>query len=576
MDAGSHLAAITRILEKDFPLVSDSDLKPRPQSNTSNPNGNSNVPEADLLSPTTLQTSLSDADEDSDPGTPFSEAEPLVTITTLSRGAFAGLPFPNASARANALHVVREHISTYLITHPHLDHMSGFVINTAAFHNTSRPKRLAALPSTVDAIKTHIFNNVIWPNLTDEEGGVGLVTFQRLAEGGNIALGEGSGRGFIEVCDGLGVKGYKVSHGHCMRVPGHTQRGSNATIPDTPGISRAATHHLAGGDPREGRSLSFSLPTQSAPGTPGFGNLPDPGRRASGHAAPQVDYSIVDSTAYFIRAESTLSTPRREVLIFGDVEPDSLSLSPRTAVIWAEAAPKIAAGILTGIFIEVSYTNAQGDAVLFGHLAPRHLLQELQNLAAKVKESKKEYETAKEEARKGRKRKRASRSDTVLEGGGIQPLDRRARTIHMTKGIDTPLGGMTDDEMMTDFSRGNTGTHTPLPASLHGPTASNTTTTNLQPDSSNVHAARPSAPSALSLATVSVEHNKAMLAAAFDAPLKGVKVVVIHVKDSMSDGPLVGDKILEELQEGESVLQSEGRALGCAFEISRCGESYWF
>jgi cAMP phosphodiesterase len=105
-----------------------------------------------------------------------------VTITTLGEGAFAGLPFPHASARANALHVVREHISTYLITHPHLDHVSGFVINTAAFHNTSRPKRLAALPFTVNAIKTHIFNNIIWPNLTDEEGGVGLVTFQRLAE----------------------------------------------------------------------------------------------------------------------------------------------------------------------------------------------------------------------------------------------------------------------------------------------------------------------------------------------------------------------------------------------------------
>ena len=47
------------------------------------------------------------------------------------------------------------------------------------------------------------------------------MTFQRLAEGGNIALGEGSSRGYIEVCDGLGVKGFKVSHGHCMQGPGH-------------------------------------------------------------------------------------------------------------------------------------------------------------------------------------------------------------------------------------------------------------------------------------------------------------------------------------------------------------------
>src|ERR1700712_3359528 len=110
-------------------------------------------------------------------------------------------------------------VSTYLITHPHLDHLSGFAINTAAFHNTSRPKRLAALPFTVLAIKTHIFNDIIWPNLTDEDNGVGLVTFQRLTEGGNLALGEGTSRGFIEVCDGLAVKAFKVSHGKCASAP---------------------------------------------------------------------------------------------------------------------------------------------------------------------------------------------------------------------------------------------------------------------------------------------------------------------------------------------------------------------
>jgi hypothetical protein len=52
-------------------------------------------------------------------------------MTILKTGPFAGLPFPNESARANALHVVRECIATYLITHPHLDHLAGFVVNTA-------------------------------------------------------------------------------------------------------------------------------------------------------------------------------------------------------------------------------------------------------------------------------------------------------------------------------------------------------------------------------------------------------------------------------------------------------------
>jgi cAMP phosphodiesterase len=551
VDAGSHLAAITRILEQHFPLACDANPEvlqpPNPQ------NGNKNQRISGSSSPCTAHIPLSD--DESEIGTPFSEVEGPVTITTLKDGVFAGLPFPHASARANALHVVREHVSTYLITHPHLDHVSGFVINTAAFHNTSRPKRLAALPFTVNAIKTHIFNNIIWPNLTDEEGGVGLVTFQRLAEGGNIALGEGSGRGFIEVCDGLGVKGFKVSHGHCMRGPSHMHRSSNANIPETPGLQHSVpAYHQPDG--RDGGALSFSLATPSAPGTPGLGGLPDLVRRGSGGGVQvQADQCIIDSTAYFIRSESTFTTPKREILIFGDVEPDSLSLSPRTAQIWAEAAPKIAAGILTGIFIEVSYTNAQGDAVLFGHLAPRHLLVELATLADMVRESRKEHEREKEEARKGRKRKRASKSDGLFIDAPLS--EPRAKSIHLARPIDTPLTGTApyaDDENMTDYSRDVTGDCTPITA---------------------IHPS-PSVPVALNLSTLSTEHNRALLGAAFDLPLKGVKVVIIHVKDTLSDRLIVADQILTELKEGEKELQENGKGLGCMFEISKSGGSYWF
>jgi cAMP phosphodiesterase len=555
VDAGSHLSAITRILEQHFPLVSDSESELRAQGKSNNGNRDKRHSESSSPGPVLL------SDDDSDIHTPFSEGEAPITVTTLKDGAFAGLPFPHASARANALHVVREHISTYLITHPHLDHVSGFVINTAAFHNTSRPKRLAALPFTVNAIKTHIFNNVIWPNLTDEEGGVGLVTFQRLAEGGNIALGEGSGRGFIEVCDGLGVKGFKVSHGHCMRVPG-LHRGSNVNVPDTSGLqhSAAAHHQMPITDGHDGRSLSFSYPTQSAPGTPVPGGYPDQGQRLSGGVPVNPDHCVVDSTAYFIRSESTITTPKREILIFGDVEPDALSLSPRTALIWAEAAPKIAAGILTGIFIEVSYTNTQGDAVLFGHLAPRHLLAELQSLAEKVKESRKGYEREREEARQNRKRKRASKSDGLQIDGALS--ERKAKSMHLIRGIDSPLAGSTlytDDETMTDYSRDATGTHTPNPNF-----------------SAHVHTPRVSTPSVLNLSTVPAEHSRALLSAAFDSPLKGVKVVIIHVKDTFADGPLVGGQILKELKEGEKEMQEQGRGLGCVFEISKSGGSYWF
>ncbi|KAL6707526.1 elongation factor EF-1 gamma subunit [Coniothyrium glycines] len=591
VDAGSHLAAITRILEKDFPLVSDPEPPISiPFIDNGNGNGNGNGRESEPTSPTTALASLSD--DETGPDTPVSELEVPVTITTLKKGAFAGLAFPHASARANALHVVREHISTYLITHPHLDHVSGFVINTAAFHNTSRPKRLAALPFTVNAIKNHIFNNVIWPNLTDEDGGVGLVTFQRLAEGGNIALGEGSGRGFIEVCDGLGVKGFKVSHGHCMRGPGHVNRGSNASLPETPSIQRAATDQLHAHVPelQEGRSLSFSLPTQSLPGTPGLHATTtattDPAHRSSGPSSIPPDHCVVDSTAYFIRAEPTPTTPKREVLLFGDVEPDSLSLFPRTCQIWSEAAPKIAAGILRGIFIEVSYTNAQADAVLFGHLNPRHLLAELSVLASKVRDAKHSASRERDEARRLRKRKRVS-NPLQLDADGL----RKTKTLQTGRppGADPPQHGtaphMLDaaEEAVPDMphlpdTRDATGTHTPLSMAMGMP-ASSASLGQHPPLLS--HAALPTAaaagsPAACALNTIPSELNRAMLTAAFEAPLKGLTVVVIHVKDTFADGPLVGDTLLRELVEGERALAEQGKGLGCVFEVSKSGESYWF
>ncbi|KZM22859.1 3',5'-cyclic-nucleotide phosphodiesterase [Ascochyta rabiei] len=568
VDAGSHLAAITRILEQHFPLVSEP-LSQSPSKVDSihddgvqiNDNG---------TSPTTEHIPTDD-DDDSGIETPVSEDGMPPEIITLLDGVFAGLPFPNASARANALHVVREHISTYLITHPHLDHLSGFVINTAAFHNTSRPKRLAALPSTVHAIKTHIFNNIIWPNLTDEDGGVGLVSFQRLAEGGNIALGQGRGRGYIEVCDGLGVKGFKVSHGHCMRGPGHVHRGSNAGLQETPGLQHtvAALHQ---GEIREGRSHSISMPVpHSQPGTPGTGPFGGDHDRRSSHVAANTtipaDHCVIDSSAFFIRTESTLTTPTKEILIFGDVEPDSLSLSPRTAHIWSEAAPKIASGILTGIFIECSYTNAQADAVLFGHLAPRHLLAELHNLADMVREARREHEQAREAARQGRKRKRASQN-LLLDG----PV--KSRTWHPgIKNFDPSLFSIrppsqTDDDL-TDCapSSGPTGTHTPNPHDAHYATPS-------LPQKPYV--SHSSAAAALNLNNVSAGHNRALLSTAFEAPLKGLKVVVIHVKDPCDDGPLVGDTILRQLQEGEMKMNGDGMGLGCSFEISKSGDAYWF
>ncbi|ODV79128.1 3',5'-cyclic-nucleotide phosphodiesterase (3':5'-CNP) [Suhomyces tanzawaensis NRRL Y-17324] len=52
----------------------------------------------------------------------------------------------------------------YLITHPHLDHVAGMVVNLAGF-SMAKPKTIHASQYTVDALQAHIFNGIIWPNM---------------------------------------------------------------------------------------------------------------------------------------------------------------------------------------------------------------------------------------------------------------------------------------------------------------------------------------------------------------------------------------------------------------------------
>lgn len=555
MDAGSHLASIVRILNGHFPLVS-----PDPYTHQVNSNPPPS-PGGDAASVSNSPSSPDDLDRSPTPAPP---------ATILQSGPFAGLAFPHASARANAVHVVREHVSTYLITHPHLDHLSGFAINTAAFHNTSRPKRLAALPFTVLAIKTHIFNDIIWPNLTDEDNGVGLVTFQRLTEGGNLALGEGTSRGFIEVCDGLAVKAFKISHGKCAsaprpdhgpQVPRRSSNGGPASHSQSGGHQAVYTHsHSVSQQPPGdgGRRSSIFSQSASQPGTP-----------ITFHGQQEYAQPVVDSTAFFIRADAS----GKEILIFGDVEPDSLSLCPRNHVVWSEAAHKISHGLLSGVFIECSYNDSQRDDHLFGHLAPRHLIAELQTLAEMVTEKKKEmHEKA------GRKRKRAHAHGT---GTGLHHLaqdecTRRSRSRTQQR-----------DELMKDLLPEEEVLVTPIPHGVSVMMEQAPTSATLLMDGpsdavtfDHYHSVFSAASAASSVSTMahsnSFETPDSAIPSEVSGPLKGVRIVIIHVKDSMGDGPPVGDSISNELCAHEGRLRAQGKPLGCEFVISKAGDSYWF
>lgn len=61
-------------------------------------------------------------------------------------------------------------INNFLITHPHLDHINGLVINSPGFHYHSA-KRVYGIEETNEALQKFIFNDIIWPNLVSEENG---------------------------------------------------------------------------------------------------------------------------------------------------------------------------------------------------------------------------------------------------------------------------------------------------------------------------------------------------------------------------------------------------------------------
>lgn len=454
VDAGVHLAAIVKILEKH-----QSDYSP---------------------------------DNDQRP-------------VTLINGPFDGLEIPHYSAKANAGYITSTLIDTCLITHPHLDHISAFVVNTAGLP-ASRQKTLAGLETTIQAFSNHIFNNVIWPNLSDENNGAGLVTYKRLVDGGSPAMGDGDGKGYVEICEGLSVKTWSISHGTC--IENHIHHGSTAGLDSSvtrPGASPHPSHDR--GSQARSHSMANLTPTEMV--------------RSESHEQSR-PMCVYDSSAYFIRDMITGT----EALIFGDVEPDSLSLSPRNMKVWTDAAPKIVSGRLRGIFIECSYDDSQTDDRLYGHMTPRFLIEELKALAREVER----YRAVQKKEIESKKRKWPT---------NVNPLEERSqrRTTRASNSSSSPASPRTQVRTRSieiGLSKANT--------------------TGLSQAEGSDGAADGGFPI----------RNKG------DLPLKNLRIIVIHVKDKLTDGPEVGDIVLQELEEHEVDAQ-----LGCTFTISKAGQAIY-
>lgn len=181
--------------------------------------------------------------------------------------------------------VLRSTIKGYFISHPHLDHVAGLIINSPE----DSAKNIYGSSACLNVLKDKYFSWQSWANFGDE---------------GEKPL----------------LKKY-----HYVTL----QPGQEIAVERT------------------------SLYVQAWP---------------LSHGAPY------ESSAFLIRSGDNY------LLYLGDTGADTIEQNDRLHTLWLVAGPLVKAGKLKAVFIETSFPNEQPDKMLFGHLNPRLLLQEMKGL----------------------------------------------------------------------------------------------------------------------------------------------------------------------------------------------------
>lgn len=84
--------------------------------------------------------------------------------TAYQKGSFERIELDPRSPFHPAADIFRHHVRAYLLSHAHLDHVLGLVINSAA----DLPKPILGIDIVIDFLKDHLFNGKIWPNFGSE------------------------------------------------------------------------------------------------------------------------------------------------------------------------------------------------------------------------------------------------------------------------------------------------------------------------------------------------------------------------------------------------------------------------
>ena len=200
----------------------------------------------------------------------------------VDKGAFSG----------SVSKILRGHIKGYCISHPHLDHVAGLIINAP----DDTAKTIYGMPPTLKVLEEKYFTWAAWANFGDAGEAPALKKYHYAPlEAGQETQLAGTG---------MQVTAFPLSHGE---------------------------------------------PYQS--------------------------------TAFLVRKEDAY------LLYLGDTGADTIEHAGKLDKLWQVAASLVREGKLRAIFIETSFPNQQPDRLLFGHLTPRLLMDELKRLGQKAGEA---------------------------------------------------------------------------------------------------------------------------------------------------------------------------------------------
>lgn len=79
-----------------------------------------------------------------------------------------------------------------------------------------------------------------------------------------------------------------------------------------------------------------------------------------------------------------IENDKNAAIYFGDTGADRIEKTTKLATIWKAVAPKIKTGKLKTLLLEVSFPNSQPENLLFGHLTPNLMNEEMGKLAKEV------------------------------------------------------------------------------------------------------------------------------------------------------------------------------------------------